>query len=477
MNDAVNVSRYDEGLDPSVRALREDPNAGIGRALVHAFYDLVWCTATVVGMPWLLWKAWRSPSFRRMVSERRVFGLRNLRAPQAGRPRILIHGVSVGEIKGARPIVEAIEASYPGFEVLVTSTTDTGMQIGREIFGEARMLRFPIDPSWVVRRFLRRVQPDFVVLIELEIWPNFLRECNRAGVPVAIVNGRITEVSHGQYLFFKRVLPQFNRISLFCVQRDLYAQRFCRLGIEPLRVLRTGNIKADSLSTGRVDPGEELRRLLGPAGEESVIVCGSTHDPEESLIVKAWAKSVPASRLILVPRHPKRTLEILRELEALGHRPQRLSDLRAGIEEPDPRRPALVDTIGELERVYGLADLVFVGGSLAEHGGQNVFEPASQGLPVLCGPHTANFTQEVGLLRDCGALREVTDCAELGAALAELLPDDAARAKMGVAGLDAVNRDKGATARTLAALGGLVLDDLAQGIVSSPALVSDPKTG
>ncbi len=473
----MTVSTYDEGLDPSVRALRGDPNAGIGRALVHSFYDLVWCTAVVVGAPWLLWRAWRSPSFRRMVGERRVYGLRNLRAPEEGRPRILIHGVSVGEIKGARPVVEAIERAYPGFEVLVTSTTDTGMQIGREIFGEARVLRFPIDPSWVVRRFLRRVKPDVVVLIELEIWPNFLRECNRAGVPVAIVNGRITEVSHGQYLFFKRVLPQFNRISLFCVQRDLYAQRFRRLGIDPLRVLRTGNIKADSLSTGRVDPGEELRRLLGPADGQAVIVCGSTHDPEESLVLEAWAKSVPTTRLILVPRHPKRAEEIQREFEALGHRTQRLSDLRTGKEQPDPRRPALVDTIGELELVYGLADLVFVGGSLVEHGGQNVFEPASQGLPVLCGPHTANFTQEVGLLSDCGALREVANGAELGAALAELLPDDAAKAKMGAAGLEAVNREKGATARTLTALGRLVLDDLNQGIEGSPALVSDPNAG
>ena len=457
---APDAVAYDEDLDPGVEALRADPNPGFGRTLVHLAYDLTWVLAGLIGSPWLAWKMLRQPAFRRMLAERRVRGEANRVPARSARPRILVHGVSVGEVKGARPLVEAIEREYPAFEVFVTSTTDTGMQIAREAFGADRTLRFPIDPSWVVRRFLRRVRPDFVVLIELEIWPNFLRECNRAGIPVAIVNGRITEVSHGQYLFFKKVLPQFNRISLFCVQQELYAERFRKLGVEPRRVLCTGNVKADGLKIGRVDPGDELRDLLGAEDDRAVLVGGSTHASEEVLLARVWRAAAPEARLILVPRHPPRCDEVVRELEAAGERPQRLTDLRAGRERPDPDRPAVVDTIGELERVYGLGHLVFVGGSLVEHGGQNVLEPAAQGIPVLSGPHTANFVQEVGLLRRAGALRTVADEDALRAAVAALLADASARAEMGAAGLRATEAEKGATGRNLRALERLALADL-----------------
>ena len=456
----VRETRYDEELSSFVTAFDHDPNPGPGRSLVHLAYDLSWCAAAVLGAPLLLWKTLRNPRFRAMVRERRGSAWGRLAPRRPDRPRVLVHGVSVGEVKGARPIVEAIEAAYPGLDVLVTSTTDTGLQVGREIFGEERCLRFPFDPSWIVRRFLRRVQPDFVILIELEIWPNFLRECNRAGIPVAIVNGRITEVSHGQYLFFKKVLPQFNRISLFCVQQGPYAERFERLGVDPRRVMRTGNIKADGLQLGRAEVGRELQRLLGGREGQPVLVAGSTHGTEEALMVRAWRRAAPDARLILVPRHPKRTPEIVRELEGLGVRPQLLSDLRARREEPDPTRPALVDSIGELERILGLADLVFVGGSLVEHGGQNVLEPAAQGLAVITGPHTKNFAQEIALLGEHDALQVVSDGAGLERAVGDLMGDPARREAMGRAGLEAVTREKGAAARTLKALGQLALDQL-----------------
>ncbi len=422
------------------------------RWLLHLVYDLAWCLAAIVGLPWLLWKAWRTPGFAAMVLDRLGRGLKSVPRARPDRPRVLVHGVSVGEVKGAQSIVAGIQETFPGVEVVICSTTDTGLSIARELFPSNVVLRFPIDLSLVLRRFLRRVEPAFVVLIELEIWPNFLRECNRCRVPVVVVNGRITDWSHSRYLYFRRLMPQFNRISLFCVQSELYADRFGALGVDPRRILITGNVKADGLRVGRVDPGEELTRLLGPREGQLVLVAGSTHEPEERHVVRAWREGIPDARLILVPRHPERSPGIVRDLARDGCTARRLSRLRAGEESPDPAEPVLVDTIGELERVYGLADLVFVGGSLIEHGGQNMLEPAAQGLPVLFGPHVANFLHESRLLLDAQAARQVGDAEELARTLRELAADPARREAMAHAGLETVESQRGAARRTLEAL-------------------------
>ena len=439
-------------LDEDVAALRHDPNPGFVRWLLHLAYDLAWCGAAIVGLPWLLWKAWRSPGFASMVLERLGRRLKDVPRARPDRPRVLVHGVSVGEIKGAQSIVAGLRESFPGIEVVVSSTTNTGLNIARELFPSNVVLRFPIDLSLVLRRFLRRVEPAFVVLIELEIWPNFLRECNRCRVPVVVVNGRITDWSHSRYLCFRRLMPQFNRISLFCVQSELYAKRFGALGVDPRRILITGNVKADGLRIGRVDPGEELTRLLGPREGQLVLVAGSTHEPEERFVVRAWREGVPDARLILVPRHPGRSPGIVRELAREGCAARVLSRLRTGEESPDPGEPVLVDTIGELERVYGLADLVFVGGSLIEHGGQNMLEPAAQGLPVLFGPHVSNFLHESRLLLDARAARQVSDAGELARCLRELAGDPERREAMAHAGLETVESPKGAARKTLEAL-------------------------
>jgi 3-deoxy-D-manno-octulosonic-acid transferase len=269
---------------------------------------------------------------------------------------------------------------------------------------------------------------------------------------VAIVNGRITEKSFSGYRSFRHLLPQLERLTLICAQDEEYRQRFLRLGVDPRRVVLSGNIKADALKLGRAEPGAELRSLLGGAPGQAVLVAGSTHEPEERWIVEAWRALEPRPRLIVVPRHPQRCAEVCAGLERLGERPQRLTRLRNGGEAPDVRRVAIVDTIGELERVYSLAHLAFVGGSLVPHGGQNVLEPAAQGVPVVHGRWTANFAKEVALLAGAGASLEVDEPGALGGALAELLADSGRRAQMGQAGLRAVERTRGATERTIAAL-------------------------
>ncbi len=434
-------------------ALRRDPHPGLLRGTLHALYDLAWIGAAFLGLPWLVWKTRRVPGLGRMVLEQ--LGRDLPRLPPPTRARILIHGVSVGEVKGVLPLVRGLAELCPETEVVVSTTTNTGLEVARSLFDGRPVVRFPADISFVVRRFLEHVKPTFVILVELEIWPNFLRECNRRGLPVAVVNGRITGKSHARYLVFRKLLPQFNRISYFCVQSQEYADRFRELEVDPQRIQVTGNVKADGLRVGAVEPGEELRRLLGPGDGRLVVVAGSTHEPEEEIVVRAWRAGAPESRLVLVPRHPQRCEEVARRLAAQGFPAQRLSGLRRG-ERPVPERPALVDTIGELERVYGLADLVFVGGSLIPHGGQNMLEAAAQGKAVIFGPHVRNFAQEAALLLSRGACRQVADEAELGRAFRELAADPARRLEMAQAGREVVLRQKGATELTLRALAPLV---------------------
>ncbi|MEO0651379.1 MAG: 3-deoxy-D-manno-octulosonic acid transferase [Planctomycetota bacterium] len=420
-----------------------DPNRGLVEGLLHGLYDLAWYLVGLIGSPLLLLRGRRDPEFRRMVLERLGRGLR--RSAVESRPRILVHGVSVGEIKSAKSLVECLRRERPDVEIVLSTTTNTGQAIARQLFPELEVVRFPVDPAPVVARFLGRVRPTAIVLVELEIWPNLLRGANRRGIPVVVVNGRITDKSFGRYELFRSLFPQFNRISLFCAQSAVYAERFEQLGVVPERVLVTGNIKFDGLTTSRIDPGDERRRVLGAGDGRPVIVAGSTHDPEELLLVDAWREHVPEARLILVPRHPNRAAGVVAQLAERGVVGQRLTALRQGVEEPDPARPAIVDTIGELEAVFGLADVAFVGGSLIPHGGHNVLEPGAQGLAVVFGPHTDNFVQEVNLLREAGACREVPEAAALGPVLAELCADPEQRRRLGAAAQRAIGSQRGAT--------------------------------
>lgn len=444
-------------MAPSPLPVTRDPSPGLTRALLHAAYDLLWVAGLIVGAPYFLVRGLFDAPFRRMALERLVL------APPPhprSRRRVLIHGVSVGEVKGCAPLVRLLAEREPDLEIVISATTETGLEVARQVFPRHSIVRFPIDLSLSVGRFLRQVQPDLVVLVELEIWPNFLRECNRRGVPVAVVNGRITERSYRRYHWFRRTLPQFNRISLFCVQLEEYAERFRGLGGEPERVVVTGNMKADGLfrdpTPERARKVEELRSSIGAKAGQLTVVAGSTHSPEEGWFVEAARRALPEARIVVVPRHPGRAADVRRDVAALGVEPQFLTELRRG-SAVDPARPLLVDTIGELEAIYAVSDIVFVGGSLIEHGGQNMLEPAAQGCAVVWGPHVQNFRQEAALLESAGACRRVADRAELARVLAELGRDAGERERMAVAAQRAVALQKGATALTLEALRGRCL--------------------
>lgn len=408
-------------------------------------------------------------------------GLPSLGPSDPARPRVLVHGVSVGEIKASQSLVAALRGSY---DVVVSAFSDTGLQVAGQLFPGTTIVRYPFDFWPLVRRFWRRIQPDYVLLLELEAWPCFLREANRRGAPVAVVSGRITESSFRRYRMFGS-LPEFGRISLFAAQDEAYAERFRALAGSGERVVVTGNVKVDGLrvrESSLQDHGfERLVREAGlgessastgsPSGSPTgsptglqaqakaqpplVIVAGSTHAPEEGMFLKAALAGAPAARIIIVPRHPNRSAAVEAELAGLlpdGKGPERLSELRATGRVGDVARPLIVDTIGELERLYGLADLVFIGGSLIPHGGQNMMEPAAQGRPVIYGPHVQNFLEETAILEAAGAALRVSDEQELEGALRGLAADPGERLRMGERGRAAVAAQRGATRATLVAL-------------------------
>jgi 3-deoxy-D-manno-octulosonic-acid transferase len=425
---------------------------------LHLFYDAVWLAAVVLFAPWWLARCAFDRNFARMVRERLAFHLPR----RSARGSLLVHGVSVGEVKGAAPLVRALRERYPELEIVISSTTATGLELARKLYPSSAVVRFPLDVSACVARFLSRVSPRAVVLVELEVWPNFLRQCNRRGIPIAVVNGRITEESFRRYRRFRHALPQFDRISLFCVQMEEYAERFRALGGAPARVLVTGNMKADGLAVrggaGLARDRAALAALAALAPGQLLVVAGSTHRSEERAVAQATLQALPQSRLVLVPRHPSRAGEVLQDLRSLGLEPELATQLRGRDARADPARPLVVDTIGELELWYALADLVFVGGSLIEHGGQNVLEPAALGRAVIHGPHVENFQQEAALLERARASRTVGDARELADVLRELSADPALRAQMGERGARAVAAQRGATRLTLEAFSACCLE-------------------
>jgi len=438
--------------------ITSSPEVGLRRRALQVLYDvsigLIWLGL----LPLFLVGGLVRPRLRRKALSLSTLGLPDLGPPDPDRPRVLVHGVSVGEIKASQSLVAALR---PRYDVVVSAFSDTGLQVARQLYAGLPIVRYPFDFVPLVRRFWSRIRPDFVLLLELEAWPCFLREANRRGAPVAVVSGRITEGSFKRYRMFGS-LPEFGRISLFAAQDEAYAERFRALAGSGERVVVTGNVKVDGLrvreSSLQDGDFEALARDAGArpgTGAPLVLVAGSTHEGEEVAFVRAAREAAPGARLIVVPRHPERAPAVRAAIDALPGatgRSELLSEVQERGTPADVSRPLIVDRIGVLERIYGLADIVFIGGSLVPHGGQNMMEPAAQGRPVLYGPHVQNFLLETAALEAAGAARRVPDEAALGAALAELVRDPALRAEMGERGRAEVAGQRGATAATLAAL-------------------------
>jgi 3-deoxy-D-manno-octulosonic-acid transferase len=404
-----------------------------------------------------------------------------------GRPVVWLHCVSVGEAQAARPLARALLDEYPGHALVVSTTTLTGQRVARVAFeGQAALVfYFPFDWAWSVRRALRAVNPSVVLMMETELWPRFFRECRRRGVSVALVNGRISERSFGRYKlirpFIRRVLSD---LSLAAVQTEADAARLRALGLAPGRLRVTGNVKFDIEETPTHPLTEELRVRFNINKDRPLVVAASTHAHEERVVLEAFKllnSEAKRPRLLVAPRHPERFGEVAAQLEASGLSwTRRTDDARGADADCDV---ILLDSIGELRAAYPLAEVVFVGGSVAPVGGHNVLEPALDARAIVTGPHTSNFKSIVAALLERDALVQLphteelhTAVRQLARAIQELLADEVKRRRTGERARAVLEDNRGATARTIELLAPLLKqapDARCQLLVKEKTLASD----
>jgi 3-deoxy-D-manno-octulosonic-acid transferase len=411
-----------------------------------ALYNLVLALTLLVGVPWLLLSLLFNP--RRRVGIGARFG----GAPDSGGERPLwIHAVSVGEVRAIAPMLSLLAGASGISRPLVLSTvTVTGQETARRECREAaRIFYFPLDLPLAVGRALDRVRPSLFVTAETEIWPNFLAACFSRGVPVAVVNGRLSDRSFARYRRFAWLFrPFFARIDLFLMQSEEDARRALELGARRERVRVTGNTKYDgTLRQVEVPDAVRLWASSGP-----LLAAVSTHRGEESLLLDLLA--LPALEregllLALAPRHPERFDEVAALLTLRGVPFARWTEAGAGVAQA---KVLLVDAMGVLDGLFPLASLAFVGGSLVPTGGHNLLEPAMHGVPVLTGPHTQNFRDIALALIEAGGCREAVDAAGLAREVAELLANAPRRAAMGRAAKQASESARGASRRNAEAM-------------------------
>ncbi|MBL9078817.1 MAG: 3-deoxy-D-manno-octulosonic acid transferase [Planctomycetes bacterium] len=414
-----------------------------------AVYQLLFLLLLVGYAPVLAWRCLVDRRYRAR------FVQRTGRVPWRGDGRsvVWIHGVSVGEVKAASNFIAELRRRRPDLQLVVSATTPNGHLVAQKEYPDLPVVFYPLDFGRCPARALDRIRPRCVLLMELEIWPNFLQAAHRRGIPVGVINGRISERTLRGYRRARGLLPQLDLLHVYCVQDRAYQTRLLELGVAPERVHVTGNMKYDSVVMGRHDAAAATLRPWLSADGRPVLVAGSTHFDEEAAVLAALATVRAghggAVRTVLVPRHPERAASICEQVAAAGASPVRWSEVAEARPPLADEAVVVVDTIGQLQGFYAACDVAFVGGSLIPHGGQNMLEPAAQGRATIFGPHTANFRRDVELLLAAAAVVQVPDRAAFARELGRLLASPAARAELGERGRRVITDNQGATARTL----------------------------
>ncbi len=437
-------------------------------------YTLAWYVATPFVALYLAWRSLRQPEYRRHWAER--WGLVRRRA--STRPLIWLHAVSVGETRAAQPLVDALVARYPDAEFLLTHMTPTGRETGAALYAvrhrdRLRQAYLPYDYPSAVRRFLAAWRPALGIVMETELWPNLVAGARDAGVPLALVNARLSERSAAKGRRWAALIrPALAGLAAVAAQADADARRLAALGRDDAVI--TGNLKFDvDAPAAMVALGRAWRARFGG---RPIVLLASTRDGEERMLVDAWREAVarrtrdattPARErsplLVVVPRHPQRFDEVAGLLAASGLAWLRRRDLDAAGDSPavrdarrddaDARADALLgDSMGEMFAWYAMADVALIGGTWLPFGGQNLIEACAVGTPVVIGPHTYNFAEAAEQARAAGAALPAADAGGAVQVALALLDDDAARARAAQAALDFARAHRGATARTIAVL-------------------------
>jgi 3-deoxy-D-manno-octulosonic-acid transferase len=419
---------------------------------MYLIYNILLIFSSFVLLPYFAVKALWTTKYRAGLPQR--FGLipREVVETLRGTQPLWLHAVSVGEVMAAVPLVHALRQRFPGLRILVSTVTETGQTTAREKMAANSCMYFPLDYPWIVRQEIARLRPRLFLMVETEIWPNFLHELTQQEIPAMLLNGRISPRSLRGYRrlrpFMRRVLRS---VTTFSMQTKLDAQRIITIGAEPSRVHITGNIKYDLSLTPLSSAAEQmLRDDLGINGAP-VFMAGSTHRGEEDIVIKAFLRArlrVPTLRLLLAPRH----LDRLDEIESLLRKHQltvhRRSQGRIHVQDA-PTSVLLLDTIGELAQLYAVGTVVFVGGSFVPIGGHNVLEPAAYRKAILFGPYMHNFHEiATALLKADGALQVQTPEA-LGEQVSALLQQPERRQILGEAAYQTLHDNQGAITRTV----------------------------
>lgn len=420
------------------------------------FYDIAYGLGVTVSAPYWIIK----PSARKKVLTAFSQRMGTVARRESDQPAIMIHAVSLGEINATRALVDALTRERPELHIVVSTTTQTGYDRGTQLYGSSpnvTLIRFPLDFTAAVNRVLDALRPELVVLMELEVWPNFMRQCKQRGIPVVLANGRLTSSSFKKYKLLKPISKiMFGRLERVCAQDETYAQRFEDLGVSRERILVTGTMKFDTAYIAdQIEGDRTLAWAMGlDKGAEGIWVCGSTGPGEEEIILREYRELLATFRrlrLVIVPRKPERFDEVAYLIEQFKFYP-----LRRSRNEPpsiDPPIPPVIlgDTMGELRKFYSLADVVFVGRTLVDLGprqhGSDMIEPAALAKPVIVGPYTGNFDYAMRKLKSADAVIEVRDGPTLAQSVRVLLSTPNEAQAMGKRGQEIVKAEQGATAR------------------------------
>lgn len=361
-------------------------------------YDLLLLLLGIFALPKLLWQCLKMGKYKRSFLER--LGLKLPTLESTKEPVIWMHMVSVGETRAVIPLYKKIRKEYPNAKVVISSITETGQMEAKRSMPDADLHFFlPLDFSWIIRKTMRKIHPNILILVECEFWYHLIFQAKKNDAEVFLVNGRISERSSKRFSLFSFFTKElFKSFDALCLQTDLYKKRFVEMGIDPSKLFVTGNLKFD-VTSKKLTPEEieSWRGEMGIAKEDRVVVIGSSHNTEEEILLSALDpvfKSIPNLKVILVPRHPERFNQVFTLVKEKGFSTIAYSK-RA--EKTGSEKVILIDAMGLLLSCYQLADIAIVGGSFIDHiGGHNVFEPVECGVPVIFGP----FMKEQAELAD-----------------------------------------------------------------------------
>jgi 3-deoxy-D-manno-octulosonic-acid transferase len=424
---------------------------------MHLVYSALLFVYFLTALPSTAYGVWRRGKAVGSLPER--IGRLPVAVNPDRRPSIWVHAVSVGEALAARPLLQALRSAYPEHRLIMSTTTATGQRVARGFDGEVDAVCYaPFDFPPFVNHALDRIAPELLLVVDTEIWPNLLRACRRRGVGTAIVNGRLSDRSFRRYRLVRRCMRRvLADVGHVCAQTDEWARRFVAIGAESARVTVTGSLKFDAVAGSSPGPGADgaegvggPRAVFAFARNRPVVIAASTLRGEEQPVLRAFARVRQVASdalLVIAPRHPERFEEARVLAERAGYRVAMRSDLDPG---RDPGTDVVIlNTLGELGRLFDIASAVFVGGSLVPAGGHNLIEPAASGRAIVVGPHMENFADVAREFVSRGAAIQVRDADALEEVLAALMRDGARRGRLGRAARAIVDANRGATRRTL----------------------------